>query len=110
MVADSRRSAEAESARRLESEQLFELPTREALSYVGAAWADDLVAYANATQTTSGSAGSTSPTSPTVGPVPAGAIDSAVAEAQNSSAQQNGAVAQNVNSPNSSASASTTSP
>ena len=104
MLTGSRGLAGAARRRWLESEQLLELPAREALSYVAAGWADDLVAYANATQST---AGSSDTTTASVGTVQTGAVDTAVAEAQNSSTQQNGAVAQNVNSPSSSAFAST---
>jgi hypothetical protein len=87
---------------RLLDEHVSALPPRQVLSLVDPSLTSGLLTYADGAQAT--------PTDlSAAGPVPTSAINSAVQSAQSSSAQQNGAVVQNVDSPSSSGYANTTS-
>ena len=99
---------------RLDAEHLAALPARHALSpLVDPALTGGLMGYAGGGLPTTPDTGTTTPT--TVDPtgaaptasVPTESINSAVSAAQSAAANGDGATAQNVNSPNSSAYAST---
>ena len=99
---------------RLDAEHLAELPARHALSpLVDPSLTGGLMTYAGGGLPTSPDTGTTTPTTvdptaaPTTASVPTQSIASAVEAAQSAGAQGDGATAQNVNSPNSSAFAST---
>jgi hypothetical protein len=83
-------------------EHVARLPVRRLLSVVDPSLTNGLLAYTN---------GGSSPTDLTAtNPVPGGLLNSAVQSAQNSSAQQNGASVQNIDSPGALGYATATSP
>ena len=101
---------------RLDAEHLAALPARHALSpLVDPALTGGLMGYAGGGLPTTPDTGTTTPTGTTVDPtgaaptasVPTESINSAVSAAQSAAANGDGATAQNVDSPNSSAYAST---
>ncbi|HEY3108934.1 MAG TPA: hypothetical protein VGL23_09290 [Chloroflexota bacterium] len=91
-------------AKSLQTERVAALPERHVLSVIDPALTNSVMDYANGAQLTS-----TDPTTAS-NALPTQTIGAAVQNAQSSSAQQNGAVAQNVDSRNSGAFASVVRP
>ena len=98
-------TARAASPELLQLQAIVPLPARAALTVVNPSSAGSFPAFADATQLAS-----TSQDAPASGPTLAQGLGAATDAAQHASAQDPGALAQNVNAPNSIAHASTTQP
>lgn len=83
---------------RADTEDAFELPSREVLSLVGPSLSNGVLSFANATQNTPTSQGTTSTSNPLVSQ----GVSTVTSAAQTTPSAPNGATVQNFDSPNSS--------